>query len=198
MERRDVNDIRDELIGELSEGVDGIFPAYLGEIGVESDYINPIEERVHRAVARAQRTTDVPIVTHSLLSRVGLDQVQLFEEEGVDPARIVVGHCDSLPDTGYHLALLRRGVYVSFDLIRGMSDGETDRQVTLILRLIDAGYGERIVLSQDVCRHGHLTSYGGHGYNFVVGEFVPRLLAADVPPAQIDQFLVTNPARILS
>ena len=33
-------------------------------------------------------------------------------EEGVDPARIAIGHADSFPFLDYHLAILRQGAYV--------------------------------------------------------------------------------------
>ena len=45
--------------------------------------------RVHRAAARASLATGMAITTHGVQSAVGLAQLKLFTEEGVDPARAV-------------------------------------------------------------------------------------------------------------
>ncbi len=39
--------------------------------------------------------------------------------EGVPAARVIIGHCDMVPDRGYHRALAERGAWVQFDTIAG-------------------------------------------------------------------------------
>ena len=39
----------------------------------------------------------------------GPRQVEIFQEEGVDPARVVIGHADSYPSLDYYLAIVGRG-----------------------------------------------------------------------------------------
>ena len=41
--------------------------------------------------------------------RSGLDQLDVFEAEGADLSRVVIGHADSNPSPDYHLAIVERG-----------------------------------------------------------------------------------------
>ena len=55
IDQRPVEDLAEELIREITEGVvdTGIKPGVIGEIGSEKTWVSPAEERVLRAVARA-------------------------------------------------------------------------------------------------------------------------------------------------
>ncbi len=52
------------------------------------------------------------------------------------------------------------------------SDDEVARA---IVRLVEAGLADRILLSQDVFLKMMLTRYGGNGYAYVTRHFLPRL-----------------------
>jgi predicted metal-dependent phosphotriesterase family hydrolase len=196
--RRSVDDIADEFVDDLERGIDGVRAAVIGEIGVGTYHISPAEERVHRAAARAHRRTGAPITTHAALSPVGLDQLDLFEEEGVDLRRVAIGHCDTYGEIDHLEAIAVRGAFVEFDLIHGISDWETKRQVRLVTELISRGYLEQVLLSQDVCARSHLVAYGGTGYANLLIAFVPELRGAGLSDEQVDALLVRNPRRLLT
>jgi predicted metal-dependent phosphotriesterase family hydrolase len=122
IDRRAVDDLADEIVREAAEGVDGtgIKPGIIGEIGTDKPWLSAREERVHRAAARAANRTGLAITTHAVQSRVGLDQLTVFEAEGTDLSRVVIGHADSHPDPTYHRAIVERGATVEFDFL-GMS-----------------------------------------------------------------------------
>jgi len=64
--------------------------------------ITPGVERVLRAVAQAHKRTGVPISTHTHAGlRRGLEQQRIFEEEGVDLSRVIIGHSGDSTDIGY-------------------------------------------------------------------------------------------------
>ena len=63
--------------------------------------------------------------------------------------------------------------------------------------LVDKGYGERVVLAHDVFAKHRLVAYGGHGYAHILENIVPRLRKKGFTPAQLDNILVNNPARVL-
>ena len=71
IDRRSVDDLADELVGEATDGVGetGVRPGIIGEIGTDKPWISPAEERVHRAAARAARRTGLAITTHAVLSQ---------------------------------------------------------------------------------------------------------------------------------
>ena len=60
------------------------------------------------------------------------------------------------------------------------SDDEAARG---ILRLVEAGHADRILLGQDVFLKMMLTRHGGNGYAFVVRHFLPRLVRHGLDPA---------------
>ncbi|MBF6605348.1 MAG: phosphotriesterase-related protein [Chloroflexi bacterium] len=204
IDRRSVDDLADELVGEIARGVgaSGIRPGIIGEIGTDKPWISPAEERVHRAAARAARRTGLAITTHAVMSPVGLAQLRIFEEERVDPARVVIGHADSYPVLEHLLEIVRRGASVEFDFL-GMSFTPIERHgegriVELVLALIAAGHLDRILLSQDVCHDSQLKRYEGNGYVHLHETFLPRLRAAGVSAAEIDAMTIANPRRLLS
>jgi predicted metal-dependent phosphotriesterase family hydrolase len=204
IDRRSVDDLADELVREIETGVDGtdVRPGIIGEIGTDKPWLTALEERVHRAAGRAARRTGLAITTHSVMSAVGLAQLAIFEDEGVDPGRVVIGHADSYPSLEHYLEIIRRGANLEFDFL-GMSFTPMERHggpriVDLARELIERGHADRLLLSQDVCHNSQLTAYGGNGYVHLFATFLPQLRAAGVPESAIHQMTVLNPARILA
>ena len=204
IDRRSVDALADELVEEATEGVGdtGVRPGIIGEIGTDKPWVSAQEERVHRAAARAARRTGLAITTHAVLSPVGQDQLRIFEEEGADPTRIVIGHADSYPLLDHHLAIVERGASVEFDFL-GMSFTPTERHgegrtVDLLRELLSRGHIDRILLSQDVCHDSQLSHYDGNGYTYLARSFLPRLRAAGVSEAEIESMTVDNPRRLLT
>jgi phosphotriesterase-related protein len=198
-----VDDIAGELVREFTDGVgdSGVRPGIIGEIGTDKPWVSPAEERVHRAVARASRRTGLAITTHGPLSAVGLAQLRIFEEEGADPARVVIGHADSYPVLEHYLAIIGRGANVEFDFIGMPWSRERhaeSRTVELICELLGRGHVEHILLSQDVCNDDQLSRNGGSGYTYLAETFLPRLRAAGVGDAEIETMTVVNPRRLLT
>jgi phosphotriesterase-related protein len=201
IDERSTDAIADEIVTDLTEGMDGsdIRCGVIGEIGVDWGYISPAEERVHRAAARAHLRTGVTITTHGVRSPVGLDQLDLLEEEGVDPKTVVVGHCDFYPFPEYHAAVARPGAFVQFDSIgRGFFDWDIGQRVTWVMNLVRAGHLRQILLSHDVCMKPHLKAYGGQGYDYVPTQFAARLVAAGLDPAEVRVMLIDNPRDALA
>ena len=55
IDRRSVDDLAGEIVAEFADGVggSGIRPGIIGEIGTDKPWVSALEERVHRAAARA-------------------------------------------------------------------------------------------------------------------------------------------------
>jgi predicted metal-dependent phosphotriesterase family hydrolase len=199
-DRTAVDAIAEELVRDITEGVrgTGIRAGIIGEIGSDRGYISAAEERSFRAAARAHRRTGLTISTHAARWPVGTAQLGLLAEEGVDPRRVIVGHTDSVPVPGYHLALVKQGCYVSFDSIGTGSPHDTDRAVGYVLELVRAGFGAQILLSQDICLRDHLKARGGCGYAYLLTGFLPMLTAAGLDPEQVRSFVTRNPRAALT
>ena len=198
--RMKTDEIAEELVRDVSVGIDGtdVRAGLLGEIGAHFTWVSPVEERVFRAVARAHRRTGVTIATHALNSPVGLDQLDILREEGVDPRRVIVGHCQSYPHHAYHAELARRGAFVSFDRLGVTNPYEHERMVELVLELLRAGLGAHVLFSQDVCWRSDYVAYGGRGYAYVLTGLREELRGLGVSEEQFQQIVVENPRRALT
>jgi phosphotriesterase-related protein len=203
IDRRAVDDLAAELIAEFRDGVrgTGVHPGIIGEIGTDKPWVNALEERVHRAAARAALATGMAISTHAVMSPVGLAQLRIFEEEGVDPGRVVIGHADSYLDLDHYLAILERGANLEFDFLGhrfAVEEAQEPRLVEMIVELLERGFGSQILLSQDVCHNAQLKANGGFGYAYLQQHFLPTLRTAAVGEGEIRQMTIDNPARILA
>jgi len=197
---KSVNELADMIIEELTVGIDGtnIRAGIIGEIATESQYyIAPAEERVFRAACRAHKHTGHAITTHALFGNVGLKQIELFEDEGVDLSRIIIGHMDTHLHLDYHLAVAEKGVYIQYDNCGRWDLYPDEMRIKFLRELINRGYLERILLSQDVFRKSHLHTYRGIGYDYILTKFIPMLKNAGFTDKEIDIITIDNPRRVL-
>jgi len=203
IDRRSVDDLAAELIAEFSDGVagTGIRPGIIGEIGTDKPWVSALEERVHRAAARAALATGMAITTHGLQSAVGLAQLRIFEEEGLDPGRVVIGHADSHPVLDFYLAVLDRGANLEFDLIghrSGIEEHTEPRLVELIVELLERGHAGQLLLSLDTAHNRQLRANGGPGYGHLLQHFLPTMRTAAVGEGEIATMTIENPRRLLT
>jgi predicted metal-dependent phosphotriesterase family hydrolase len=203
IDRRSVEDLAAEMIREFTDGVggSGIRPGIIGEIGTDKPWVSALEERVHRAAARAAKQTGMAISTHGVQSAVGLAQLAIFTEEGVDPSRVVIGHADSYHDMDFYLEVLAAGANVQFDFLGhrfGVEEALESRLVETIVELLERGFAPQLLLSQDVCHNRQLKANGGFGYVYLQQHFLPTLRTAAVGEGEIRQMTIDNPARILT
>lgn len=198
--RRSVDGIADQLVSEIADGFgdSGVRPGIIGEVGASQGWLSPLEERVHRAAARAQLRTGLPLATHTLYHAAGAAQIALFDEEGVDPARVCIGHCDTFPSLSYSLGIARWGGYVSLDNLGQQLGDHEDEVRRVVLGLLEAGCADRLLLSQDVGQVGELRSRGGRGYTYLIETFLPSLRAAGVSEETISTLTIENPRRWLT
>ena len=122
-DRGSTDDVAADIVRDLEVGIAGtdVRAGIIGEIGCDR-VITSHEERSFRAAARAHLRTGVTITTHAARWPIGLAQLDILEQEGVDPRRVIVGHSDMYQTTEYHAALARRGAWIQFDTIDDQSE----------------------------------------------------------------------------
>lgn len=202
-------DVADEIVRDALEGADGTDAriGLIGEIGVSGDFTAD-EERSLRGAAMAQARTRLPIMVHlPAWYRHGGRVLDIIAEEGGDLDHTILCHMNpSGEDVDYQVACAKRGAFIEYDMI-GMDYWYADQQVQCpsdednaraIKRLIDLGFLEKILLSQDVFLKMMLTHYGGFGYAYVVTHFAERLKRHGVSDRQITTLLIDNPRRVFA
>jgi len=176
-----------QLVRELVEQADTYPAGVFGEIG-SWDEITAVERKVFRAVGRAHVETNLPIFTHTgIPGKSALEQLDILEDAGVDPARVAIGHLGNLndPSVYIHKTICRRGAFVGFDRQGGRGDAQV---VPLVLALLDAGFAEHVLISGDASR----------SYARPITSFLPSLEAAGADAATLRQITVDNPRRFLA
>jgi phosphotriesterase-related protein len=197
--RQSVAGLEAILRREIEDGIgdSGVKPGLIGEIGASQGWVSPIEERVHRAAARAQVATGLPLATHTIHHGAGIQQMEIFDDEGVDPGRVVIGHSDTFPSLEYCLRIAEWGGYVAFDNI-GFQLGDHEAVlVRLIADLIERGHTDRLVLSHDMGQMTELGSRGGRGLTYISTTFLPLLAAAGIDEETRRRITADNPLRWL-
>ena len=184
-----------------------VMAGIIGEIGVSKDFTEA-ERRSLRGAARASARTGVPLTIHLPgWERLAHEVLDVVESEGADLSHTVLCHMNpSWNDTAYQTSLAARGAFIEYDMI-GMDYYYADQDAQSpsdednargILALVEKGYADRVLMSQDVFLKMMLTRYGGFGYAHVLRHFVPRLRRHGLDEAVIRRMLTDNPKSVFS
>ena len=143
------------FITELTTGADATaIPAGMIKVASE-ERVEPFDRRVLEAAVIASKETGAGILTHAAVrNRIGEDQAAIFEELGMDPGRVIIGHSDDTTDIGYITGLADRGFLIGMDRIACGQLPEYGAQrmpdrLRMIKELVDRGYAGNLTLSTD-------------------------------------------------
>ena len=212
-EARTAEELSDFFTLEIERGIEdtGVKPGVI-KAAHQGDGMTPFQEKVFKAAARASKRTGVPVTTHSdARHRGGEQQAAIFEQEGLDPRMVCIGHSDESADFDYLAGLARRGYTLGIDhLFYGLSSmgGGTNGipilqdRAAMVKKLIDAGLNDRIFLANDwmfgitIAAAGTmdvLNERNPFGNLFNVRNTIPELRQIGVTDEQIRTITVMNP-----
>lgn len=195
----DAEQIADIYIKELTEGIDGtdIKAGLIAEIASSPEGFIGNEKKILEAAAIASVKTGAAVSTHTG-KNTAFETVDTLLNLGVNPNKVIIGHQDLIDDTNYHIELLKRGINIGFDTCGKSAYMPDETRAKNIIKLIEAGYGDHIVLSNDISRRTYFTSYGQQGYLAVMKIIVPLLKEYGATQQQINKLLIDNPAEIVN
>lgn len=192
--------VHDVEVGIADTGVKAaIFKCATDEPGV-----TPGVERVLRSVAQAHRETGVPISTHTHAhTRRGLEQQDVFESEGVDLSRVVIGHSGDTTDIAYLEEIMARGSFIGMDRFGIDVLLPFEDRVATVATLCERGHADQMVLSHDAAcfndwlPHEQLPVITPNwNYLHISRDVIPALKAKGVTDEQVRQMMVDNPRKV--
>jgi phosphotriesterase-related protein len=205
-----VTPIRAGII-KIATGQDDLHPRPT-PAGPHGRHIGEVEDTILRAAARAQVRTGAPLTTHTdpedwAVTNIGAEHLDILEEEGVDPHRVITGHCFVNPRVDWLKEILDRGTSLQIDNIgTGWRDLDDEHISDAVAELVSAGYEDQLVISFDrffYQRRGPLTENDPivaekMQIDYMHEIFFPLLRRKGVGGEAIDKMLVSNPGRHLA
>ena len=204
---RDPDSIADIFIREIEVGIaDTTIKA--GAIKVANDVggVTPEGEQILRGAARASIRTGCPISTHHWApEEVGRQQLKIFQDEGVPPHQVCIGHSADTDDVDYLEDLLEAGVYLSLDRYPGLASTALpwETRNATVQSLIQRGWVERLMLGHDYApqpvRIGtNPVANDPTRYLFVSTTAIPALIQSGVTEGQVNTMMRDVPRRFLA
>ena len=168
--------------------------------------IKPYEESLLRAAARAQQKTGVPIITHTDHGSLGDKQLDIVLGDGVKPDRIAIGHSDDRADLAYHVGILDRGAFLSFDRFGLEILFPNKLRIASLIALLGIGYEKQMLISHDTvnCWRGRplpshmLPVITDWEPTYIFRVVLPKLREVGYGEKTIEALLVDNPRRFLA
>lgn len=207
-------DITEEIVRDINVGVDnsGIRAGIIGEIGCSWPLLHN-ERKVLLAAARAQQLTGAPLSVHPGRKNnvAALEIVKLLADAGADLSRVIIDHIDvRVRGHKEQCKIAKAGCYLEYDAFGWEGHGpssfyqEADievpndtQRVDEIIQLINEGYLNQILISQDICYKAWRVRYGGRGHAHISNYVVPMMLRKGMTNEQISTIMVGNPKRLL-
>ena len=190
------DDLSEWMIGELTDGVEetGVRAGWI-KVSASDDGMTVAEAKVLRAATRASIETGATIGSHTIRGEVARAQLDVIEKTGGVAGRFIWIHAHVEPDLAIHEELGRRGLWLEYDGIGAPEDD--DRFVALVRHALDAGLGERVLLSQDRGWYDPAKPGGGTPmpYTALPERFLPRLADAGIDATTISGLTRDNPFR---
>jgi phosphotriesterase-related protein len=205
--RYSAEEIAGLLVDEIEQGMDPNgyegpllkrSSARAGIIKVASDYqlIDGPTKKVFEAAGLAHSKTGAPVLTHTEMGTMGLEQVKVLGDAGVLPEHIVLSHMDRNPDPYLHRELAQSGAFLEYDGPGRVKYAPESTLIALMRSMFEANLGGQILLGGDTARRSYWKAYGGGpGIAYTLEHFVPRLRKEGFAEQQIEQVLIENPAR---
>ena len=203
--------LENEFVKEILEGVDnlGIRVGVIGEIGC-SWPIKEEEKKVLSAAARAQKITGIPISIHpGQHPDSPFEILDILVSVGGQPDHIIMSHLErTLLNYEYMERFAKTGCYMEFDAFGKegyfSAAAETElsvdipndhHRINMIIQLMQGGYGDQILVSQDICTKDMMTLYGGYGYAHILKRVIPIMRIKGLTEKDIMKIISNNPQK---
>lgn len=193
-----VEEIAEVYIKELTQGIDGtdIKAGIIAEIASSPKEFVGNEKKILEAAGLAASKVGCAVSTHTGRF-TAKETIEILLSYGMNPDKIIIGHQDLIDDSEYHLELLKYGVNIAFDTCGKVNYMADEIRARNAVRILEAGYGDHLLVSDDVSRRTYFVSHGGVGYLAAYKTVLPLMREYGATEEDIRKITTDNPARIL-
>jgi phosphotriesterase-related protein len=210
LEDKTVADIYDEMMKEITYGIGdtGIRPGVIGELGTGVG-ISPTEEMVLIAAAQVNKDTGLPMLVHiepwlENFYQVFLKASDILTKNGADLKKVCFCHL-SHGFFEYNILknILKSGTNIGFDDFgepcMGPLYAPSDiHKIDILLKLVEDGFIDQILMGNDCDVRTKLHSYGGFGYDHFISNIIPVLRKKGLSGEQAEILLIKSPGKFLN
>ena len=204
---KSADELAQMCIQEVTEGIHGTsVRAGCIKLATSGKDLTEAERKAFHAGAIAQEATGVSITTHCTAAGAHVSQLSALAEDGVDPARVVIGHTAAhvVRETDTVREWMKRGATFCPTNLRMDSDWEFWHDfVHSVRQLFQEGLGEHLVLGLDWAFETEqgpflpCTFMPPPPYRYMFTHTLPRFRKLGLEEEAIQQMMVANPARAL-
>lgn len=159
------------------------------------------ETKVLRAACHAAAPSQAVIGSHTIRGGVVQDQLNIIEAAGYTPERFIWIHAQAEADFELNRAMGKRGAWIEYDAIGSDPHPANDEfYITRIQQMLDAGLGDRLLLSHDRGWYDPAQPQGGvpRPFTYICEVFLEKLYAAGLNEALIQRLTFENPYRAMA
>ncbi len=190
--------LADRWTREFETGIENtdVRPGFM-KISVNPGPLSALHRKLITAAARTHKQTGLVIYSHTGPYIPAFEQLDVLNQEGVDPKAFVWVHAQG-SNTVHYARAVRLGAWVSLDGLDN-SNVETYAQTLLLMR--ENGFLHRTLLSHDAGWYDPAQPNGGplsRPYTVLFDTLMPLLNERGFTQKDWHQLLITNPVAVLT
>ncbi len=212
----DEGEFRDYLIKEIEVGIDNS-DVKAGHIKAGIRVGTDEELKFFKTTAKVSREKNLLVTAHTSRGTHPAKRrkmLHLLLDSGINPDKLLLCHIHFtfwegdfisyfIDPTKKSLQLewarevMDQGVNICVDLFGEQPGPWNSVRLAGLITLLEEGYGNHIVIGNDVYQKTMTRSYGGFGYCSMLDYAIPELKNYGISQATIDKITVNNPIRML-
>jgi phosphotriesterase-related protein len=187
--------LADRWIKEFEKGIDGtnIKPGFM-KIGVDTGSLSEMHRKLITAAAITHKATGLSIASHTGEALAAFEQMQVLQEQGVQPSAFIWVHSQNEKDTQQHVEAARQGAWVSLDSV---NESNVNDYLNVLKKLKAEKLLHRVLLSHDAGWYKPEEAHGGEfrPYTDIFEYMLPALRDNGFSKANIKTMMEKNPAQ---
>lgn len=196
----------DLLVGEIVDGIEntGIKPAVL-KCATGPQGFTEVNRKLLLIASEVCKRTGIPITTHTESIDMAVEQQNIFEQNGVDLSKVIIGHTGDYNDIEKLSEIAKKGSYLGLDRFGLDEFNSLENRVNTLDQLFQKGYSDSLVVSHDIVlvfdadyddfSEFSRKSAGRRTFNYFCEVVVPKLKSLGYHDSDIQKLLVDNPKR---